>query len=252
MEETSNTQWELIEVVNRRGKERLPHLVAVEVRRRRLFFPEATPPRLESASIELAAYVVGDGGSSTTPIGRMGGSYQGGIDPRFTLTGGSMLIDPAWRGLYIGTFLQNKVVVWAHQDVGLAGHIVPIALSSNDALDEASRDRRNRFYEQFGITFDWSAGTGTIEHASGRSHRTLTIADVHAIDTVSGVAAQPLLKGVSQVVDRALRAEGSLSASTQGWQEQRKLHRLKLQRWQRGCVVCGAAGIVVGYCLRFL
>lgn len=66
-------------------------------------------------------------------------------------TGGYVLIEPIrLRGAHLGTYLMNLVVSWAKQ--WPEADVREIRLLPGDAGDD-NRLRRNRFYEQFGITF---------------------------------------------------------------------------------------------------
>lgn len=66
------------------------------------------------------------------------------------------MLDLAYlRGFHLGTYLQDEVVRWAKQWPNAA--IRRISLSPVDSQDE-NRERRNRFYEQFGIQFDYADG----------------------------------------------------------------------------------------------
>lgn len=88
--------------------------------------------------------------------------WQDGTE-RVSITGGSVMLDLAHlRGFHLGTYLQDEVVRWAKQWPNAA--IRRIWLSPVDSQDE-NRERRNRFYEQFGIQFDYAeerkSGTST-------------------------------------------------------------------------------------------
>jgi hypothetical protein len=77
--------------------------------------------------------------------------------------GGSLRIEPVrLRGHRIGTFLMNEIVIWGRQWPRAA--VNPIRLFDADA-DDDNRDRRNRFYERFGFTFEYDDKDGT----TGRS-----------------------------------------------------------------------------------
>lgn len=79
-------------------------------------------------------------------------------------------------GQRIGTYLMNEVVQWAKQ--WPHAKINPLHLMEAHAQDESSRTRRNRFYEQFGLRFDF---TDPSEQA-GRS-RPITPAELVTVDT---------------------------------------------------------------------
>lgn len=56
------------------------------------------------------------------------------------------------RGHRLGTYLMNEIVTWAKRWPDAS--ILPIRLLEGQAYKE-NKDRRNRFYEQFGIEFDY-------------------------------------------------------------------------------------------------
>lgn len=57
------------------------------------------------------------------------------------------------RGIHLGTYFMNQVVAWARQWPDVM--VKPIWVSPVDGDDE-NRERRNRFYEQFGLVFNYS------------------------------------------------------------------------------------------------
>jgi hypothetical protein len=66
------------------------------------------------------------------------------------------------RSLRLGTYLFDVIVGWAQQWKGAT--VNSIWLADGDGYTE-NRDRRNRFYEQFGLVFDYDDAT----KRSGRS-----------------------------------------------------------------------------------
>jgi GNAT superfamily N-acetyltransferase len=85
------------------------------------------------------------------------GSFQGrmgGYPFEVSVTGGSVMIgDESLRGIRLGSYLFNEVIVWAKQWPDLP--VARIRVSSVDA-DERNLERRNRFYAGAGINFEWS------------------------------------------------------------------------------------------------
>lgn len=76
---------------------------------------------------------------------------------------GAVFLDlPGLEGNRIGTYLMNEIVLWAKQWPDAS--IGTIELTSGQAGD-SNRERRNRFYEQFNIEFDYDDE----EHRSGKS-----------------------------------------------------------------------------------
>jgi len=66
--------------------------------------------------------------------------------------GAVFLEPPELRGHRIGTFLMNEIVLWARQWPTVA--VNPIELLEGQAYN-GNRARRNRFYEQFGLVFNY-------------------------------------------------------------------------------------------------
>ncbi|PLY35745.1 GNAT family N-acetyltransferase [Pectobacterium versatile] len=70
-----------------------------------------------------------------------------------SLTGGSIDVDnKLYRGQRIGTWMMNEIVKWAKQWPD--AKVLPITLGYGQA-DKENKERRNWFYEQFGIEFDY-------------------------------------------------------------------------------------------------
>lgn len=92
---------------------------------------------------------------------RVSGSFEGSYSRGFregeasvSLVGGALFFDPTeLRGQRIGTYLMNEIVVWAQQ--WPEAKVRSIKLLSGQA-EEENRDRRNRFYERFGLVFAYS------------------------------------------------------------------------------------------------
>ncbi|MGY6564208.1 MAG: hypothetical protein ACXIU5_05665 [Halomonadaceae bacterium] len=72
------------------------------------------------------------------------------------LTGGYFVVDPGWlAGRGIGTFFMNEIVRWVKQ--WPEASVMPVELLESDAHG-VNKERRNRFYENFGFVFDYEDG----------------------------------------------------------------------------------------------
>lgn len=60
---------------------------------------------------------------------------------------------PELRGLGLGSLFMWLLITWIQQHPNLP--VVSISLSEEDARSSLERDRRNRFYERLGFTFDY-------------------------------------------------------------------------------------------------
>ena len=79
------------------------------------------------------------------------------------------------EGNRIGTYLMNEIVRWARQWPG--ADIREIELLAGQASSD-NKDRRNRFYERFGLVFDYADS----EHRAGKS-RPMKVRDLKAVDS---------------------------------------------------------------------
>jgi GNAT superfamily N-acetyltransferase len=85
------------------------------------------------------------------------GSYSRGfgeMGESVSLTGSAVFLDLSELcGQRIGTYLMNEIVTWAKQ--WPKAEVRPISLLRGQAGEE-NRARRNRFYERFGLEFEYS------------------------------------------------------------------------------------------------
>ena len=166
------------ETVRVDGQSRPPRVYVLEVRRRES--PEQPPiawlfvERVESyrkderddsvyeASIRISYELIGaNPARNSGGRGYFCGSYSRGFsrDPLVSLTSpstakGAVSLDlPGLEGNRIGTYLLAQIVTWAKQWPGAS--VLPIELVEGQAHEE-NKARRNRFYEQFGLVFEYT------------------------------------------------------------------------------------------------
>jgi GNAT superfamily N-acetyltransferase len=147
--------------------------------------------------------------------------YHDGHSQRTSLTGGhlgrgSIYIPEGWRGRHLGTFAMSAVVRWAQQWPAAA--IEPITLADGDG-DPENKDRRNRFYEQFGLRF-------TYDDEDRRAGGSLPITAADLVDSSAWegrVEEHRFLETFAKHLDRGNTAERDLAWQTN---EVRKLHVL--------------------------
>ncbi|WP_444679098.1 GNAT family N-acetyltransferase [Halomonas sp. E19] len=124
---------------------------------------EQVDDQVVEASIELKYQII----ENTLDIhhvegGEFSGSYRrylGTASESVRLTSSSagssgfVVVDPSWlEGHRVGTYLMNEVVNWAKQ--WPVANVRKIELLEGQASQD-NLTRRNRFYEQFGIEFDY-------------------------------------------------------------------------------------------------
>lgn len=109
-------------------------------------------------NVELAKSRVGRGPSKGTSF--VASYHATGFNgPSISLTSHSndhaaVFLDPSsLRGHRVGTYLMNEVVLWAQQ--WPTATVNSIELLALQAYDE-NKARRNRFYEQFGLVFNYN------------------------------------------------------------------------------------------------
>lgn len=71
-----------------------------------------------------------------------------------SLSRGAVFLDlSGLKGQLIGTYLMNEIVLWVQQWPEAIVNSVELLQAQ---ADEANKERRNRFYEQFGLEFEYS------------------------------------------------------------------------------------------------
>lgn len=116
--------------------------------------------------------------------GYFSGGYSRGFGdvPFVSLTSestsrGAVFLDlPSLEGQRIGTYLMNEIVLWVQQ--WPEASVRSVELLPGQAHDEKNKVRRNRFYEQFGLVFDYL----DLEEREGLS-RPMFAAELTPVDT---------------------------------------------------------------------
>lgn len=204
---TRDVRWSVLELHNRDVPHR-PHIVLVE---------RTVHTGLRCSTIRLEGWhIAGDG--RTTPSPDRVATFGGRVDldradgAVFHLTAGStMEIAAPLKGFRLGSYLFNEIVRWAIAQ-NRPGRIAPIGLFAGDARTEAARDRRNRFYERFGLRFDWVSGTA-LPRAEGRSVEDLSIEDLRPLDRVPGVVEREPAEALRYYTRRMHAAETERAAA---------------------------------------
>lgn len=132
----------------------------VLVERREVAEPDPRTGEIHQAKLCIYYWdLSGRGDANDVPSGNFSGSYSAtcgvvSLTASALDTGGYVLIEPCrLRSARLGTYLMNSVVAWAKQWPD--ARVREIKLLASDANGE-NRSRRNRFYRQFGIEFDFA------------------------------------------------------------------------------------------------
>lgn len=116
---------------------------------------------VSEAHIKIKYCVIKNSGScsSSLDFNYFDGYFKSHVTgPIASITGGAVFIDPeSCRGLKIGSFFMNQVITWVKGFKNAA--VNPIELSETQSYGD-NKDRRNRFYEQFGIEFNFNCKDG--------------------------------------------------------------------------------------------
>ncbi len=178
-------------------------------------------------------------------IGDFGGRLErvDSTGPLYNITAGGMHLRDL-RGLHIGTWCQNQVMLWLHEQP--PGRTKSFPLAAGDALD-ANRDRRNRFYEQFGSRFEWD-----VPGVSGICPEQPT-SDFRALEEVRGVLAMDVVQALALAHSRL----GHLECEVEGSRAQlgnlsTELDRVVVREalWRWACIGAVAVGLLALWFLR--
>lgn len=144
------------------------------------------------------------------------GFFSGGYSSyrnTVSLVKGAVFLDlKGLRGQRIGTYLMNEIVQWAQQ--WPEATIDPIALLEAQA-DSGNKARRNRFYERFGLVFDYTDP----EHKEGRS-QPMPASSLRQVETwKQNIIEHQMLDYLAAVLDAKEHATSELEARAQACTE---------------------------------
>ncbi|WP_138922435.1 hypothetical protein [Hylemonella gracilis] len=148
----------LLEVRDRKEPERNP-IAWVLIERQEKFQKNEADDSVLTASVQISYECITPRNSyRVSGKGKFFGSYsRNSVDgmPMVALTSpnDTLFFDPIeLRGQRIGTYLMNEIVLWVQQ--WPEARVRPIKLVAGQA-GEDNKERRNLFYTQFGIKFDF-------------------------------------------------------------------------------------------------
>lgn len=180
-------------------------------------------------SLLLTVFALGAVREGAVPVGSFGGSYDClDLDgtPLFRITGGSMRLNDQWRGLHIGTWCQNEVVKWVRSRA--TGRTHSLRLAVVDGLDPANRARRSRFYEQFGINFDWLPEPEGGFEARSIVQPTNELVELGKVAGVIELDMRTALQGACEAAERSARQTARLNIEAGNWLAQVRVLELQL------------------------
>lgn len=222
----------------RNGQRIKPRILVLEVRPREQ--PEAEPiawllvereetfrcdpqdGRVYEATIRLSyRRITAKGERMPGKSGFFEGSYSG-VSQSVSITGSAVFLDPAeLRGNRVGTYLMSEIVLWAKRWPDAKVRRVELVIGQ---ADEGNKVRRNRFYERFGLVFDYSDA----EQKEGRS-RPMPARLLTSVDTWrQNITERPVMDYLSDLLRSQTRTALALQQRTQAVEslvaEQRRLY----------------------------
>ena len=149
---------QVLEVRNRKNPERpsMGFFLVERIERTRASDRYATADN----TMNIVYREISDDGYPRDPArGEFRGSYHAHVNTvsitAGSLTGGMVVIDPpSLQGNGLGTYLMNEIVRWAKRWPNAT--VNTINLLEGQGHGE-NRERRNRFYEQFGLKFEYAS-----------------------------------------------------------------------------------------------
>lgn len=234
-----------LSVLSVRGRE-APHMLLAHV------FVEAEERRVEvdgalsKASLELHHELIVAKHSNMAGHGTSFGASYSASQNLVCLTStncarGAVFMDlPGLKGQRVGTYLMDRLVAWAQQWPD--AEVLPVELLGSDA-SEKNKERRNRFYEQFGLVFDYA---DPITKQAGRS-RPMRVRELRRTEAwranIEVLQVHEYLGGVLFDAERLARElqdrEGALSDALIELKEHRRspiwwaLRETSRRAWQR-------------------
>ena len=179
-----NPRIYLLEVLDRSHPDAEP-IAWLLVERQETYMIDECDQTIDKASIRLSyECILPKHAFSFQRSGR--GNFMGSYSRRFgqsfvSLTSASASTGAVFLGLHglegqrIGTYLMNEIVMWVQQWPDAT--VMSVELLGGQAYDE-NKARRNRFYEQFGLVFDYR----DLEHREGLS-RPMLASELTPVET---------------------------------------------------------------------
>jgi len=168
-------------------------------------------------------------------MGQFAGSYLH-VSNSVSLTSGSVFLDlPGLEGQRIGTYLMNEIIQWAKQHWPEAS-VDSIKLLAGQA-DVENKARRNWFYEQFGLVFDYREP----EHRSGQS-RSIRVGELKTIETwKQNITEHRVIEYISEILEEKRNSAQELEGYKQKYERllsQRKRAERCPLRWALKQLYC--------------
>lgn len=173
---------------------------------------------VHAASICIVCQIIEPGRTQRASVKTKfwGGYSRGALDtPKVSLTSPSLgegaifLNQPELLGHRVGTYLMNEIVSWAQQ--WPQASVNQIKLEAGQAQED-NKARRNRFYEQFGLKFNYLDET----HRAGIS-RPMQVKNLNTVRTwQDNLRVHDVRELVGELLDELNRAREQLAQSHEG------------------------------------
>ena len=181
---------------------------------------ELTPSLgMGSASFELRMELISQWQGVTT-ICNWGGSYKALTDiadGEVRLTHWDVQIKRTdMRGIGLGTYAMDQIVHWVQK--WPKADVRQIRLSASDATKE-NKERRNHFYERFGLVFDYSE-----DGASGVS-RPMKVEALKRVAPPDNITVRPMSAYLYELFSRDVTQQGELASFKRSFEALLARHR---------------------------
>lgn len=158
-----------------------------------------------------------------------------------SLSRGAVFLDlPGLEGHRIGTYLLNEIVTWVQRWPGAT--VNSVELRSEQGRGE-NKERRNRFYEQFGLVFDYTNSSREAGHS-----RLMPVEDLTQVDTwKKNITEHNALAYLADVLYTKERVSSELQQRTRAIEDlvkERRRAESRPMRWALKTLYYQNAGIV--------
>ncbi len=156
--------------------------------------------------------------------------------------GGTFLDLPGLTGQRIGTYLMNEVVTWAKRWPEASVNSVELMIGQGG---DENKERRNHFWERFGLEFDYSDP----EHRTGRS-KPMLAKDLNQVEkwkeNITELRVQDYLSELLYTRQQALWEVARLDSAFNDTRDELRKAEARPIRWALRELYCQYGGIMAG------
>lgn len=160
-----------------------------------------------------------------------------------SLSSGAVFLDlPGLSGQRIGTYLMNEIVTWAKRWPEASVNSVELMIGQGG---DENKERRNHFWEQFGLEFDYSDP----EHRTGRS-KPMLAKDLNQVEewakNITELRVQDYLSELLHTRQQALWEVKQLNSAFNDTRAELRKAEFRPIRWALRELYCQYGGVMGG------